>query len=161
MTNPETPRHVEVKDGDQPVAAAEVTTAQGPEGTARTSLHATSEHVRPGHRANLVDAVMDTPEVQASTRLEASVPLGDGELLERLRERTEDAVTRPAGSTALLDADIPRRSQPESLGPARSGHGHIEPPRQRRRGGAAARRKRGGRRTPWRSRPSIPLPGRP
>ena len=114
MTNPETPRHVEVKDGDQTVAAAEVTTAQGPEGTARTSLHATSEHVRPGHRANLVDAVMDTPEVQASTRLEASVPLGDGELLERLRERTEGAVTRPAGSTALLDADIPPRSQPES-----------------------------------------------
>jgi hypothetical protein len=114
MTNPETPRHVEVKDGDQTVAAAEVTIAQGPEGTARTSLHATSEHVRPGHRANLVDAVMDTPEVQASTRLEASVPLGDGELLERLRERTEDAVTRPAGSTALLDADIPPRSQPES-----------------------------------------------
>jgi hypothetical protein len=35
------------------------------------------------------------------------VPLGDAESLERLRERTDDAVTRPAGSTALLDADIP------------------------------------------------------
>ena len=48
-----------------------------------------------------------SPEVQASTRLEATIPLGDGELLERLRERTTDAVTRPAGSTALLDANIP------------------------------------------------------
>ena len=47
------------------------------------------------------------PEVQASSRLKPTVPLGDAESLERLRERTEDAVTRPAGSTALVDADIP------------------------------------------------------
>jgi hypothetical protein len=50
---------------------------------------------------------METPEVQASSRLEATVPLGDAESLERLRERTDDAVTRPAGSTALVDADLP------------------------------------------------------
>jgi hypothetical protein len=35
------------------------------------------------------------------------VPLGDAESLERLRERTDDTVTRPAGSTALVDAGIP------------------------------------------------------
>ena len=35
------------------------------------------------------------------------MPLGDAESLERLRERTDDAVTRPAGSTALVDADLP------------------------------------------------------
>jgi hypothetical protein len=107
MTNPDSPRHVEVKDGDHIVAAAEVTTAKGPKGTARTSLHAISPDVRAGYRSNLVDAVMDLPEVRASTRLEATIPLGDGELLERLRQRTTDAVTRPAGSTALLDANIP------------------------------------------------------
>jgi hypothetical protein len=39
--------------------------------------------------------------VQAGSRLEATVPLGDAESLERLRERTEQTVTRPAGSTAL------------------------------------------------------------
>jgi hypothetical protein len=50
---------------------------------------------------------MDLPEVQASSRLEATVPLGDAESLQRLRERTEDTVTHPAGSTALVDADIP------------------------------------------------------
>ena len=42
---------------------------------------------------------MDLPEVQASSRLEATVPLGDAESLERLRQRTDDAVTRPAGSS--------------------------------------------------------------
>jgi uncharacterized phage protein gp47/JayE len=106
MINPDESRHVEIKDGDQSVAA-EVTTAAGAEGTARASLHAAPGHVAPGSRASLVDAIMDLPEVQASTRLEATVPLGDGESLERLRERTEDSVTRPAGSTALLDATIP------------------------------------------------------
>ena len=113
MTSPDMPRHVEVGDGDQPVAAAEVTTAAGADGTVRASLHASAGHLTPGSRASLVDAVMDLPEVQASTRLEATIPLGDGESLERLRERTEDAVTRSAGSTTLLDANIPAGSQPE------------------------------------------------
>ena len=113
MTSPDTPRHIEIKDGDQTVAAAEVTISREAGGTARASLHAASGHMTPGRRADLVDAVMDLPEVQASARLEAAIPLGDGESLERLRERTEDTVARPAGSTALVDADIPAASQPE------------------------------------------------
>ena len=54
MTSPDAPRHIEIKDGDQTVAAAES--------------------------------------------------------LERLRERTGDTVTRSAGSTVLVDADIPGRA---------------------------------------------------
>ena len=112
MTNPDGSRHIEVGDGGQPVAAAEVTTSAGADGTVRASLHASAGHITPGRRASLVDAVMDLPEVQASARMEATIPLGDGESLERLRERTEDAVTRPAGSTTLLDANIPSSSRP-------------------------------------------------
>ena len=107
MTNPETARRIEIKDGDHTVAAAEVATSQEAGGTARASLHAASGHVPPGSRANLVNTVMDLPEVQASTRLEATIPLGDAETLQRLRERTEVSVTRAAGSTALVDANIP------------------------------------------------------
>ena len=55
-------------------------------------MYAKSEHVRPGDRAALVDEVMGLPEVKASDRMEASVPLGDAESVERLRERTDDAV---------------------------------------------------------------------
>ena len=111
MTNPETPRHVEIKDeGDQTVAEAEVTTASGPEGTVRTSMHAKDAYVRPGYRASLVDAVMDLPEVQASDRVEAAIPYGDGESLERLRERTEDAQARAAGATTPFDANVPSGS---------------------------------------------------
>ncbi len=114
MTEPSTPRHVEIKSGDQTVAAAEVTTSPEPDGTAQASLHAAAGHIAPGRRASLVDAVMDLPEVQASGHLEATVPLGDGESLERLRERTDDTTTRPAGSTALVDGKIPTDSEPGS-----------------------------------------------
>ena len=47
------------------------------------------------------------PEVKASNRMEAAVPLGDAESVERLRERTADAVLRAAGATTLLDANLP------------------------------------------------------
>lgn len=114
MTDPGTPQHVEIKDGEDTVAAAEVTTSQEPGGTAQASLHAAPGHIALGSRASLVDAVMDLPEVQASEHLQATFPLGDGESLERLRERTEDTTTRAAGSTALLDANIPPGGGPES-----------------------------------------------
>jgi hypothetical protein len=114
MTGPATSRHVEIKDGDQTVAAAEVTTSQESGGTARASLRAASGHIAPGRRASLVDAVLDLPEVQASGHLKAAVPLGDGESLERLRERTDDCTTRPAGSTALVEANIPSDGEPGS-----------------------------------------------
>jgi hypothetical protein len=105
MTDPEDARRVEIKDGDQTVAAADV--SQQPGGTTRASIHAASGHVAPGRRADLVDAVVDLPEVQASDRLEATIPLGDGETLGRLRERTEETTSRAAGSTALVDASLP------------------------------------------------------
>ena len=99
--------HVEIKEGDETVAAADVTIAPESEGTAQASLRAAPGHVPPGDRASLVDAVMDLPEVQKSTRLEAAVPLGDSETLGRLRERSDNSTTRAAGSSALVDADIP------------------------------------------------------
>jgi hypothetical protein len=119
VTNPETPRHVEIKDeDDRVVAEAEVTTARGPAGTVRTSMHAKNERARRGDRTSLVDAVMDLPEVQASERVEASVPYGDGESLERLRQRTEDPKTRVAGATTLLDANVPSGPGVSASGPA-------------------------------------------
>ncbi len=105
MTDRKDARRVEIRDGDETVAAADV--SRRPGGTARASLHAASGHVAPGHRADLVDAVVDSPEVQESSRLEATIPLGDTETLDRLRERTEETTSQAAGSTALVDASVP------------------------------------------------------
>ena len=100
-------QRVEVSDDDRTVATAEVTTSEGSGGTARVSLRAEPGHITPGRRASLVDAVLDLPEVQESARLEAALRLGDGESLRRLQERCEDVSTRPAGWSALLDANLP------------------------------------------------------
>jgi hypothetical protein len=116
MTDREDARRVEIRDGDQTVAAAEVSLRPG--GTARASLSAASGHVAPGRRADLVDAVVDSPEVQESSRLEATIPLGDSETLDRLRERTEETTTRPAGSTALVDASVPGDKSSRNEDPA-------------------------------------------
>jgi hypothetical protein len=74
--------------------------------TAR-SLHAESGHLPVGSRASLVDAVVDLPELHGSSRLEATIPLGDSESLQRLSQRTHYMTTRAAGSTALIDAELP------------------------------------------------------
>ena len=71
------------------------------------SLRAEPGHIAPGHRASLVDAVLDLPEVQESARVEAAFRLGDSESLHRLQERCEDVSTRPAGWSALVDANLP------------------------------------------------------
>ncbi len=103
-------KHVEVNDGDRAVAAAEVTTSQGPARTARASLRAQAGHITPGVRARLVDAVLDLPEVQESTRLTAVFPLGDSESLHQLQKRCEDVRTHPAGASAVLEATLPSES---------------------------------------------------
>jgi hypothetical protein len=100
-------QRVEVSDDDRTVATAEVTTSEGSGGTARVSLRAEPGHITPGRRACLVDAVLDLPEVQESARVEAAFRLGDGESLHRLQERCEDVSTRPAGWSALFDANLP------------------------------------------------------
>lgn len=118
------PRRVEVKKEDQTIAAALVAPLDDPEATVRTSLLPSSGPSPAGSRTDLVDAVMDLPEVQGSSHLEATVPAGDTESLDRLRERTDGAVTRPAGSTVLVDGDIAhapaenRGQEPDSGEPA-------------------------------------------
>ena len=100
-------QHVEVSDDGRTVAAAEVIISEESGGTARVSLHAESGHITPGRRASLVDAVLDLPEVRESARLEAAFPLGDSESLQRLQQRCQDVSTRPAGSSAILEAGLP------------------------------------------------------
>ena len=121
MTDKGKHHNVELSDGDHRVTSADVTTPTHSDGTAEVSLHAQSGHLPPGSRADLVDAVLDLPEVQASAHLQATLPLGDSESLERLRERTDDMTTRAAGSTILVDSDlraapIADKAPPEDIG---------------------------------------------
>ena len=119
MTDHGKHHNVELRDGDAPITSADVITSTHSDGTVQVSLHAESGHLPPGSRANLVDAVLDLPDVETSAHLQATVPLGDVESLERLRQRTDDMRTRAAGSTILVDSDL--RPAPVSVVPRGAG----------------------------------------
>ncbi|TQM09274.1 hypothetical protein [Pseudonocardia kunmingensis] len=82
---------------------------------ARAALHIETCRVPPGIRARLVDAVLDVPEVAARPHLQVALPLGDTEILDRVRERCECIQTRAAGVTCLVEADI-RPARPAGTG---------------------------------------------
>jgi hypothetical protein len=111
MTEQGRHQHIDIRDGDRAVASADIITPEDGEGPARAALHAEAGHIPPGSRARLVDAVLDLPDVQGSQHLQASVPLGDAESLHRLHDRCPDVTTKAAGSTALVDAELPPRRQ--------------------------------------------------
>ena len=58
-------------------------------GVVHTDLHVESGHLPAGTRARLVDAVLAHPDVDHADRLLATMPLGDVEMLERVRERCD------------------------------------------------------------------------
>ena len=99
-------RTIELLDHGHVVAAAEVEPMHDST-VVRAWLHAEAGHLPVGVRARLVDAVLDQRVTREGRKLEATVPLGDVEALERLRARCQDVQTRPAGSSCLVDAILP------------------------------------------------------
>jgi hypothetical protein len=73
----------------------------------RAALHVSPGHLPPGTRTRLVDAVFDDPDVRSRRQVQVSLPLGDTEILDRLRERGVLTSFRAAGSTSLVEADLP------------------------------------------------------
>ena len=101
-------RQVEVAEHGEVVAVADVEPTDD-QGVVRALLHARAGHLPIGARTRLVDAVLDLPQTQDSNRLEVTLPLGDAESLDRLRERCDEVQVqaRPAGASCLVDAALP------------------------------------------------------
>ena len=97
-------RRVTLPDGRGVTAEVE---PLGDADVVRASLHADAGPPPADARRRLVDAVLDLPEIRARRRLEATLPLGDTETLDRLRARCHDVRTRPAGASLLVDAELP------------------------------------------------------
>jgi len=99
-------RHIEIAKDGRVVREAEIQPL--PEhSVVRADLHVESGHLPVGTGAELADAVLDLPESKEGSKLEATLPIGDAEPLERLRERCRTVETRPAGATCLVDATLP------------------------------------------------------
>jgi hypothetical protein len=69
-------------------------------------MHVESGHLPGGTRTRLVDAVLKHPRVDEADRLLATMPLGDTEMLDRVRERCDDVEPRAAGATKLVNARL-------------------------------------------------------
>ena len=107
MTERDRPRiAVEDEDG-RCVAAADVEVVG--RSVVRASLHVEAGHLPRGTRTRLVDAVLDTPEVSSCQHVQVALPLGDTEILDRVRERCDPEEVRAAGATCLVEADLAGR----------------------------------------------------
>ena len=64
-------------------------------------------HLPTGTRSRLVDAVVAEAAAQHGTYLQASLPVGDAEMLHRLREHCPDLHARAVGATCIADGTLP------------------------------------------------------
>ena len=78
----------------------------GDAGLVHTDLHVESGHLPAGTAARLVDAVLAHPDVDQADRMLATMPLGDTEMLERVRERCDEVETHAAGASKLVEARV-------------------------------------------------------
>jgi hypothetical protein len=110
---------IEIEDEGRMIASAQVHTTDR-SGVVHTDLHAASGPLPPDTRAHLVDAVLEHPDVHAADHLVATMPSGDTEMLDRVRERCEDVEAHSAGATKIVDARLAASDGPAAERP-RSG----------------------------------------
>jgi hypothetical protein len=100
-----TPQHITLTDDGQILAEATIRSA-----THRPAIHA-DLHVEAGHlpvgtRTRLVDAVLDLTAAEPGTHLQVTLPAGDAEILDRLRERCDNLQARAAGASCLATGTL-------------------------------------------------------
>jgi hypothetical protein len=96
---------IKIEDGGRMLASAEVHATDRP-GVVHTDLHVESGSLPPATRTRIVDAVLEHPDVHDADRLLATMPMGDTEMLDRVRERSHVLETRPTGATVIVETEL-------------------------------------------------------
>lgn len=99
------PRISIADDAGRPIGSAEIDVVDA--GIVRASLHVESGQLPAGSRHRLVDALLDDAAVCSCAQLQVALPVGETEMLDRIRERCAVHGTRAAGATCLIDATPP------------------------------------------------------
>ena len=97
-------QHITIKDNGHLLAEAEIQTHPD---LVDAHLRVETAQIPLGARSLLVDAVLDVPNVPPGTRLEITLPTGDPEMLEKIRNRCHDINTRVAGTSCRLQTTFP------------------------------------------------------
>jgi hypothetical protein len=125
MANPARPR-IAIDDEDgRLVGAADIEVVDLWQ--ARASLHVESGHLPAGTRQRLVDAVLDAPEIRSRRHVQVALPLGDGEILDRIRQLCDIDQMRAAGATCLVEATIRNHRRALAGDQSNGGPGHARP----------------------------------
>ncbi len=106
---------VTIEDDGRTLASAEVHPTDRP-GVVHTDLHVESGSLPPATRTRIVDAVLEHPDVHTADRLLATMPMGDTEMLERVRERSHVVETRPTGATVIVETRLDGSGGPQEPG---------------------------------------------
>ena len=105
MTRSDDDQTILIEEEGRTLASAEVHPTDKP-GVVHSDMHVESGHLPGGTRTRLVDAVLEHPQVDEADRLLATMPLGDTEMLDRVRERCDDVEAHAAGSTKIVEARL-------------------------------------------------------
>jgi hypothetical protein len=111
MTRSDDDQTILIEDEGRTLASAEVHGTDEP-GVVHSDLHVESGPLPTGTRTRLVDAVLEHPQVGEAMRLVATMPLGDTEMLARVRQRSPDVKARAAGATKIVEARLPEARLP-------------------------------------------------
>lgn len=85
----------------------------GEPGIVVSTMHVESGHLPVGTGTRLVDAVIEQALLGEAELLVATMPLGDTEMLDRVRQRSDAVAARAVGATKIVEARLvprPRRS---------------------------------------------------
>ena len=104
---PSNPQHICVEENGHLLAEATVY-ADVEHRMVRADLPVEAGHLPVGTRTRLVDAVLNQCAAQAGTQLKVTLPVGDGEILDRLRQRCDNLQTRAAGASTLATGAVAR-----------------------------------------------------
>ena len=108
---------IEIEEDGRTLASATIEGTDRP-GVVHTDLHVESGPLPPDTRSHLVDAVLEHPDVHAADHLVATMPTGDTEMLDRVRERCEDVEAHSAGATKIVDARLAASDGPAAERPS-------------------------------------------
>ena len=97
-------QHITIEDDGRLLAEADVRTTDQ---AVQADLRVEAGQLPPGTRARLVDAVLDISNAEPGIPLTATLPAGDAEMLQRMRERCTTVSTRTAGATCQVDTQTP------------------------------------------------------
>jgi hypothetical protein len=106
MTSSHESHEIAIETNGRLAALAKVSPTDDP-AVVQAAMHVESGHVPPGACSSLVDAVLDDPQVKSASHLTASMPTGDTEMVDRVRERAASVELRAAGATKLVEAELP------------------------------------------------------